>query len=86
MPKYYIEAPILVKVMLEVDADSPDEAIDAMMDDGIHMEPVDKYDRFEYIDYEWEMHDKIVTGNVFHGSINQIEVTELEDEDDEDDE
>lgn len=86
MPTYYMEVPVLMKLMVEVKADSKEAAKETMYEGHLEIEPKDISDRFNCIDYEWEAHEKVVQGNVYNGSINQIHIEEVEDDEDEDDE
>lgn len=65
MKNYWVEIPITGKICVAVDAESKEDAIEKAFELGT----LDDLD-------EWEMHDKIVGGNVFYGVSNEIDVFE----------
>ena len=82
MPNYYIEAPIVVRLMVEVKAESKEEALNKLYaDTPLSLDYPDE--QFEYVDAEWELYDKVVEGNVYHGMINELHIEEVEGEEDE---
>jgi len=68
MPKYNVTIPMTGLIAMDdIEADSEEDAIEkAMMSVSLD----------ELI--EWEVHEKIVQGNVFYGVENEIEVEESE--------
>jgi hypothetical protein len=61
MPLYSVSLPITGYVVLDVEADSEDAAIDRAFEQEITNDHIE----------EWQVHQQIVTGNVFHGTMNE---------------
>lgn len=79
MGKYYVEVPVLMKLTLEIEAENKDEAVDKMWQADICMTPTTEKEDIEVLDYEWDMYEKVVEGNVYHGTINGIYVSKSDD-------
>ena len=74
MGKYYVELPVVLKFMTEVDADSIEDAIVKAMDSSVTIDVYEDKkdtDNLEFVDYEWEFHEHVVKGNVYYGGINE---------------
>lgn len=65
--KYAVSVPISGYVYKEVEANSEEEAREAVFMSGITIDEVEEFD----------MHDHIVKGNVFYGVLNEIEIEEI---------
>lgn len=77
--EYYVEIPVVLKLMVGVKGPkNVQEAIDKVKNSGITIDVNDDQKVLESIDCEWEMHDKVVDGNTYYGSINEIYVTKEE--------
>ncbi len=68
MPKYIVSIPITGVVHVEVDADDKQSAIDLAFENMGDSE-----------DIEWEGHEIVCDGNVFHGAHNELNIQKLED-------
>lgn len=66
MTTYYVQYPVAGQVGVEVEADSPEEAIEKGWDLTAGPDAI----------LDWEPMERIVQGNVFLGSTNSIEVSE----------
>ncbi|MFQ3543548.1 hypothetical protein Q7A53_05635 [Halobacillus rhizosphaerae] len=87
MKTYYIEAPVVMKLMIGMRAESMEDAKEKILEGGkISLNPEYKEDaNIDFVDLEWEIHEQVVQGNVYYGNINELEI-ELDDFlDDEDD-
>ena len=65
---YRITMPITGYVYKEVEADNEDEALAKFYSEDIISDDIE----------EWDTVEHIVTGNVFHGCINDVEIEEIE--------
>jgi len=65
MKKYYVSIPITGKLVIEVDAESKEDAIESAFQqaDLKHLE-------------EWEAHTEVCKGNVFYGVLSKVDVEE----------
>ena len=68
--KYAVSVPYCGYAYVEVEANSEEEAI------RVAMEQEDLFDRIE----EGEFLEQIIEGNIFHGTLNEVEVSCIEDE------
>jgi hypothetical protein len=73
---FYIEVPVLVKLMVGVKAENEEEAKEKLFDADLSLSIEDKGDETEWLDYEWEMLEKVVQGNIYLGDINEISIEE----------
>jgi hypothetical protein len=73
---FYVEIPVVLKLMVGVTAKTEEEAIEKVFDSRIAIDVVDDGETLNWVEHEWEMHDKIVQGNVFYGGINEPYVEE----------
>lgn len=80
MKKFNLEVPVVVKLMVGVEAESKEEAIEKVFNGDFRLDIKDEEDVFEYVDWEWEMHEKVVNGNVYYSGINQVYVEKYEDD------
>ena len=64
MATWTVIVPMCGSVTVEVEADTEEEAINKAFDNA----SIDDYPSSSY-----EFHRKIVSGNVFHGEINEVE-------------
>ncbi|MGG0308388.1 hypothetical protein ABEY43_06760 [Priestia megaterium] len=78
MKKYYVEVPVVMKMMIGVEAKNEQEAIEKVFSENVTIDVKDENDKFEFIDYEWEMHKKVVEGNFYHGNISELYIEEEE--------
>ncbi len=69
MPRYSVLLPITGYAVVEVTAETKDQAI------AVAMENVERKDI-----EEWETHQSICTGNIFHGQVNDCSVEEVSEE------
>jgi hypothetical protein len=81
MPKYLVEMPVVMRLVVEIEADNEQDAIEKTFDEeGITIKvEVDEESTTEILDYEWEMHEKVVQGNVYYGGINEPYAEKMED-------
>lgn len=89
MGKFYVEVPVVMKLMVGVEAESKEDAVEKVFQAPIIMdvredveENENKEETLDYLEYEWEMYEKVVEGNVYYGGINKVRVTEEEDDED----
>ena len=75
---YYVEVPVILKLMVGVDAYSEEDAIEKVFDSNIEIEAYDNKNEFDFVDYEWEMFKKVNEGNVYCGGISEVYVEEEE--------
>jgi hypothetical protein len=68
MTKYYVSIPLVGKAVFEVEAESPSEAKDIAFD--MDIEEDDAL-------LEYELVPEVVTGNIFHGSLNRVNVEKV---------
>jgi hypothetical protein len=61
MPKYMVIAPITGIATKEVDASSEEEAIKTAFADDT-----------EFSIETWDVHKQVLTGNVFHGELDEV--------------
>lgn len=78
MKKYHVEVPVVMKLMVGVEAENEDEAVNKVFNGEITFNPTFDENEFDFVDYEWDMYQKIVEGNVFYGMINNVHVEEEE--------
>jgi hypothetical protein len=83
MRKYYVEVPVVMKLMVGVVADSKEEAIEKIFNADVAIDVTDENDTFDYIEYEWDMYEKVVQGNVYYGGINDVYIKDEGEADDE---
>ena len=76
MKKYYVEIPVTMKLMVSVEAETKEEAVEKIFEGDISLETSYDGNKFGFVDIEWEIHEKVVEGNVYHGVINEIYVQE----------
>ena len=67
MKRYALSIPITGLVYMEIEAESEEDAKQKAFMSDVTTENID----------EWDMHESIVTGNVFHGHLNEIDIEEL---------
>ena len=65
MNTYYVSIPLVGKATFEVIASSKEEAEEMAFDMDI-----------DKADIEYDLHAKIVRGNVFYGPLNEIEIVQ----------
>lgn len=75
MKRYAVTLPVSGRLLVEVEAENEDEALDKAFE-------VDAKDG----DLEWETHRRLVYGNVFAGMQREAEVELIEDDEDATDE
>lgn len=66
--KYIASIPITGIAVVEVKASSEEEAIEEAMEADLSVDDI----------VEWDAHELIIEGNIFHGLQNEIRVGELE--------
>jgi hypothetical protein len=76
MKTYYIEAPVVLKLMVGVEAESKEEAKVKLLNARIGIDVKDDGDTLDWVHYEWELLEQVVQGNVYYGGINEIEIEE----------
>ncbi|MFD3261891.1 hypothetical protein ACE3MQ_25145 [Paenibacillus lentus] len=72
---YFIEVPVVMKLMINLEAESEEEAREKLFSGDLNIEVKDSGDQLEILDWEWDMYDQVVQGNVYYGSINKLEIT-----------
>jgi hypothetical protein len=77
MPKYSVIIPCTMTVLVEVQADDKKQAKEKAFATNFCAEVKNGGELLEF-----EAHEEIVRGNVFSGVQNEIEVSEIEDDDD----
>jgi hypothetical protein len=70
MPTYSVLLPFTGSMLVEVEADNPEEAKEAAFQVDFDIDNV----------HELEMHEHVVQGNVFYGVQNDIKVDLIDDE------
>jgi hypothetical protein len=75
MPRYYLEIPVVMKVNTVVEADSREEAINKVFHDNVRIE-VKVPEDYEYVDWEWEMYERVTSGNIYHGLAHDLFIEE----------
>lgn len=65
--RYYVQIPLTAVVGVEVEATNEKEALEVAFESTTLHDVV-----------EWDLHEKICEGNVFHGLINRYEIEEIE--------
>lgn len=70
MPKYLVQLPVSGVASIEVEADSEQAAIKAALN-GEGTDPVLE---------NWETHERVVEGNVYHGELDEATAELAEDE------
>lgn len=76
MKNYYIEVPVVMKLMVGVKAECEEKAKEKVLGGEIEIDVKVDEEQFHFIDWEWDMHEQVVQGNVFHGVINEIFIDE----------
>jgi len=85
MKVYSVRIPVLVDVYVNVEAEDKEDAKQKALEDltvDVKCEKSsysDPNNNSEVVHYEWESHERLVQGNFYYGSVNEIEVTEEED-------
>ena len=69
---------MVMKLMVGVEAETAEEAKEKLFDSDLDFKVEDNKSEFEYVDFECEILEKVVQGNVYYGGINEIEVAEAE--------
>lgn len=77
MPKYYVEMPYTGKLMVQLEANSQEEALTIIYNTS-SQEELEDLECVSYVDVEEELHEEIVEGNVFHGILNRLHIEECE--------
>lgn len=80
MRTYHIDVPVVMRLSVGIKANSEEEAKEKLFNADIALDVTNGRSEFDYIDYEWEMHEKVVQGNVYYGSINNMDITEMGEE------
>jgi len=78
MGSYYVEIPIVLKLMVSIEAESREDAREKVLNSDINIDINDEKKEFESIDYEWDIYERIVQGNVYYGIINEMSIEEDE--------
>ncbi|ALO79441.1 hypothetical protein HOBO_20 [Bacillus phage Hobo] len=79
---YFVAVPAVAKVIVEVNgATSEQDAIEKALAADVNLD-VNCEDTTVWID-EWDMHENVTTGNVYHGVINEARVDSVEEDEDE---
>ncbi|AXQ67697.1 hypothetical protein KIOSHI_20 [Bacillus phage Kioshi] len=79
---YFVAVPVVAKVVVEVKgATSEQEAIEKALAADVDLD-VSSESTTVWVD-EWDMHDKVTTGNVYHGVLNEAYVDNTEEDDEE---
>ena len=89
MGKFYVEVPVVMKLMVGVNAESKEEAVEKVFQAPIIMdvkedveENENKKETLDYLEYEWNMYHKVSEGNVYYPNINKVRVIQREDDED----
>lgn len=77
MKTYLVEIPVVLRLMVEVQAENKEEAKEKVFNSNIRIKVIDENNEFKYVDYEWEMYEKVVQGNVYYGGIDRVDITEM---------
>ena len=80
MKEYYVEVPVVLKLKVGIQAENEKDAIEKVLnseDIVIEAKEVEN-SKFSWVDYEWEMHEQVVRGNVYYGGINEAYAEEDE--------
>ena len=67
MKNFAVSVPIAGFIYIEVEAENEEEAKQKAFESDAGVRDIE----------EWDMHEKIVEGNIFHGSLNEIEIEEI---------
>lgn len=78
MAKYSVRVPFCGFVVVDVLAESKEEAIEKGVDSDLSMRLTLNESG---VDYEWDTHEHIVRGNVFYGNLNSASAELVDDED-----
>lgn len=78
MKTFYVSVPVVMRLSLYVEAEDEHEAKEKVLSGDISIDVTDRGNQFDGIDWEWEMHEKVVQGNVYYGITNEMEITEEE--------
>jgi hypothetical protein len=70
MPKYSVLVPFTGSMLVQVEADNPEEAKEAAFAVDFDIDNV----------HELEMHERVVQGNVFYGVQNDIKIDLINDD------
>lgn len=70
MAKFLVTMPITGYVCIEVEAEDEKDAIERAYDSEVNFNNIE----------EWDVHEHICEGNVFHGLMNDAEVQLIEDD------
>lgn len=81
MKKFYIEIPYTGVLKVEVRAESLEEALEKIYENDRNDIINDKVEDISFVDIEEDYHEKVVEGNVFYGTQNDLRYEELDDED-----
>jgi hypothetical protein len=79
MPKYSVIIPCTMTVLVKVQAGDKKQARDKAFETNFSVEV---WDGGEVLDFE--AHEQIVRGNVFYGVQNEIKVSEIKNDEDDD--
>jgi hypothetical protein len=81
---YMVEVPVLMRLSVAVRATSEKEAIETVLhgDDLVKIDVTSQSDIVEYHDWEWDMFEKMTSGNIYHGHIHEVGIGYIEDIDD----
>lgn len=78
MPKYHIEVPYTGKIVIELEAESAEAALDIIYQTP--REDLEKNEQVSFAEVEEDYHTQIVQGQVFNGVLNRRIVKELEED------
>lgn len=79
MKDYYVEVPVVLKLMVGVKAENEKDAIEKVFNEDIMIKAEEgDNSTLEWLEYEWEMYSKVVQGNVYYGGINEAYAEEDE--------
>jgi hypothetical protein len=82
MKRYNIRLPFTGYFVVEVNAESEEEAVTKARQNVSFDDDEEPTKDFFFEIGEWDVHDKVVEGNFFHGILSKIEIEEEELEDD----
>lgn len=77
MPKYYIEIPYTGKLMIEIEANSEEEALEKIYETD--PKELDKLDCVDFVEMEEAYHTKVIQGHVYYGVLDKMSVKVIED-------
>ena len=58
MKTYLVEIPVVLRLIVEVQAENKEEAKEKVFNSNIRIKVIDENNEFKYVDYEWEMYEK----------------------------